>query len=104
MKKGDEFMADLTLKETASRWGVSVDTVRRRIRNGLCNAHKDTQGRWLVSSQEADRLTYVDKQATSKNDSKRLEQVVSTLTEELRARRLEVQQLHLLLQQALSKS
>jgi hypothetical protein len=97
-------MADLTLKEAAYRWGVSVDTVRRRIRSGICNAHKDAQGRWFISVQEANRLASANGPSASTDDSKRLEQVVAALTEELRARRLEVQQLHLLLQQALSKT
>ena len=97
-------MDDLTLKEAANRWGVSVDTVRRRIRSGICNAYKDAQGRWLISFQEANRLASANEPSASHEDSKRLEQAIAALTEELRARRLEVQQLHLLLQQALSRS
>jgi excisionase family DNA binding protein len=97
-------VAVFTLKEAAHLWGVSVDTVRRRIRSGICNAYKDTRGRWLVSVQETDGRAYANVQAESRNDTQRLEEVINALTEELRARRLEVQQLHLLLQQALSRS
>lgn len=38
----------LTISEVAARFGVSVDTVRRRVRRGLLRARRDNHGQWWV--------------------------------------------------------
>lgn len=41
-------MGDLTIPEAAAALGVSVDTVRRRIRRGDLEARKDQRGRYVI--------------------------------------------------------
>ncbi|GEM_PF-665111 len=42
-------MAELTITEAAAALGVSVDTVRRRIKSGEMEAHQDSRGKYLVA-------------------------------------------------------
>src|SRR5688500_2438517 len=42
-------MAELLLVEAAAALGVSVDTIRRRVKRGELAAHADGQGRLLVA-------------------------------------------------------
>jgi excisionase family DNA binding protein len=49
-------MTLLKLSEVADRWGVSVDTVRRRIADGLLPVHRD--GRRIVRISETDLARY----------------------------------------------
>lgn len=42
-------MADLTISEAAAALGVSVDTIRRKIKRGELTAHQDSRGKYLVS-------------------------------------------------------
>ena len=45
----------LSIKETATRLGISADTVHRRIRAGALDAHKQN-GQWRVEVGGADAL------------------------------------------------
>ena len=42
-------MAELTISEAAAALGVSVDTIRRKIKRGELRAHQDNKGRYLVA-------------------------------------------------------
>lgn len=103
-------MATVTIQEAAHQLGVSVDTVRRRIRSGALAARKDArpQGhQWLVevpATQPPDLLA-------AKQEIQRLEEVVDHLQRsltmangELTARRNEVARLLTLLEARLQGS
>jgi excisionase family DNA binding protein len=118
-------MAVVSIQEAARRLGGSQDTIRRRIRRGALQAHQvpTPQGfRWAVElpdPPEADQAEPMPPQgqdvgaAQEVEDSRRvggeaqaLRELVDTLQsqvegqrEELEARRREVQELHVLLQQ-----
>jgi len=91
----------VSIAEAARRLGVSTDTVRRRIGKGELLAHREPtpQGyRWEVELDENQPLNI---------HGSNLEVLVTTLQaqvqaqgEELDARRREVQELHVLLQNA----
>src|SRR5215208_5395050 len=49
----DGCMAELSIHEAARTLGLSVDTVRRRIKAGTLLARKDGAGRYLVQVDEA---------------------------------------------------
>lgn len=49
-------MPEVTLEQAAIALGVSVDTVRRRIRLGQLTAHRDATGRSLVAVSAAPTL------------------------------------------------
>ncbi len=49
-------MPDVTLEQAAIVLGVSVDTVRRRIRLGQLSAHREARGRSLVTVPAAPAL------------------------------------------------
>lgn len=38
----------LPITEAAQKWGVSIDTVRRRIKSGEVDAQRDNAGKWWV--------------------------------------------------------
>ncbi|MDO8472702.1 MAG: excisionase family DNA-binding protein [Dehalococcoidia bacterium] len=42
-------MAELTISEAAAALGVSVDTIRRKIKRGEMHAQQDSRGKYLVS-------------------------------------------------------
>ncbi|HLC23673.1 MAG TPA: helix-turn-helix domain-containing protein, partial [Dehalococcoidia bacterium] len=42
-------MAELTISEAAVALGVSVDTIRRKIKRGELRARQDNKGRYLVA-------------------------------------------------------
>jgi excisionase family DNA binding protein len=50
---GRRITADLTIAEAAAQLGVSVDTVRRRIKSGRLASHVDPAGRLLVAVEPA---------------------------------------------------
>jgi len=84
----------VSVGEAARRLGVSVDTIRRRIGKGEITAHQEPtpQGfRWEIE------LEPNDQPLNGHGDN---ELLVTILREELDARRLEIQQLHVLLQTA----
>jgi excisionase family DNA binding protein len=41
----------MTLAEAAQATGLSVDTLRRRVKAGALPAHKDNAGRWRITAQ-----------------------------------------------------
>ena len=108
-------MTGISIREAAQLQGVSQDTIRRRIRRGELKAHQEPtpQGfRWLVELEEevaqaeptqTQELGIGDAQA---GEAQVLRELVATLRsqvqgqgEELQARRREVSELHILLQQ-----
>jgi len=42
-------MLQLTINEAATALGVSVDTIKRRLKRGELAACKDERGRWVIS-------------------------------------------------------
>ena len=107
-------MAAVTIQEAAQHLGVSQDTVRRRIRKDELQARQTPtpQGfRWLVELEEdapaAPTPTHrPDIGGAQVEDGQDLRELVTILysqlqlrEEELMARRREVQELHVLLQQ-----
>jgi len=92
----------VSVGEAALRLGVSTDTIRRRIGKGELTAHQEPtpQGyRWQVELEVEDN--------PSNSHNRNLEALVTMLqtqvqsqSEELDARRREVQELHVLLQTA----
>jgi chromosome segregation ATPase len=116
-------MALVTLAEAAHHLGVSVDTVRRRLQKGELKGQQQARPQgftWLIDiSEETEPSSSIaGSQADAEVNSEvslaacqaeisRLESMVATLQdrvnaqqEELEARRREVQELHVLLQQA----
>ena len=108
-------MAGISIREAAQLQGVSQDTIRRRIRRGELKAHQEPtpQGfRWLVELElEVAQAEPTQTQGQGIGDAHAgegqvLRELVETLRsqvqgqgEELEARRREVSELHILLQQ-----
>ena len=108
-------MAGISIREAAQLQGVSQDTIRRRIRRGELKAHQEPtpQGfRWLVELEE--EVAQAEPRPTlgqgigdaQAGEAQVLRELVATLRsqvqgqgEELEARRREVSELHILLQQ-----
>ena len=116
-------MALVTLAEAAHHLGVSVDTVRRRLQKGELKGQQQARPQgfiWLIDIPEETEpsSSVAGSQADAEVNSEvslaacqaeisRLESMVAMLQErvnaqqeELEARRREVQELHVLLQQA----
>jgi acyl-homoserine lactone acylase PvdQ len=116
-------MALVTLAEAAHHLGVSVDTVRRRLQKGELQGQQQARPQgfiWLIDIPEETEpsSSVAGSQADAEVNSEvslaacqaeisRLESMVAMLQErvnaqqeELEARRREVQELHVLLQQA----
>ena len=108
-------MAGISIREAARLQGVAQDTIRRRIRRGELNAYQEPtpQGfRWLVElEEEVAQAEPTPTQGQGIGDAQAgeaqvLRELVATLRsqvqgqgEELEARRREVSELHILLQQ-----
>ena len=108
-------MAGISIREAAQLQGVAQDTIRRRIRRGELKAHQEPtpQGfRWLVElEEEVAQAEPTPTQGQGIGDAQAreaqvLRELVATLRSqvqdqgvELEARRREVSELHILLQQ-----
>jgi predicted ArsR family transcriptional regulator len=112
-------MALVSLAEAASRLGVSVDTVRRRLQKGELRGQQQARAQgyvWLIEIEEepdpgnspadAEHISQISV-AACQAEIGRLEGMVAMLQDrvnsqetELEARRREVQELHVLLQQS----
>jgi hypothetical protein len=104
------------MEEAARRLGVSVATIRRKLHSGELQGSREptSQGfKWLVELPEDTRLPEGEPtgEPDGEADTSRLEtssdgevaalkELVRVLETELEARRREVQELHVLLQQA----
>jgi DNA-binding transcriptional MerR regulator len=96
----------LTIAEAAQRLGVSIDTIHRRLRRGQLSGHRQPtpQGfTWLVeipvgpcNSKDG---APADAPVTA-GDVQRLEQMVAVLQAQLEVKDKQIEQLHVLLQQA----
>ena len=102
-------MKEVSITDAAAILKVSVDTVRRRIKQGELQARKVASPHgeiYLVEIPEAVVLvpseSPVNKDAnpTEAETIEAMKKTVSVLESELAARRREVQELHVLLQQA----
>jgi len=87
----------LNISTAAAQMGITPEAVRKRIARGTLRATKQ-EGRWHISLKDIGQDTRQDTgQDTGQDDKDRL---IQTLTEEINARRREVQELHVLLQTA----
>ena len=92
-------MALVSIKEAAQRLEVVEATVRRRIRNGELGAHQVPRPQgfiWMVDLPDEE----VGGAEHSTEDWAGLRELVDTLKEELARRNTQMEQLHVLLQQA----
>ena len=90
-------MGDVSIQTAATRLGVSTETIRRRLRNGLLKGRQETTPQgfvWLV--EVADDLPGQEEHADAYAD---LRDMVATLKEELVSKNTQMQELHVLLQQ-----
>lgn len=82
----------LTLVAAADRLGLSVDTLRRRIKRGLLPAQQGNDGRWYITVAEAERHGQRKRSAAYAYGQKSVEASAvaqppgNAVTEELRAR------------------
>jgi transposase len=106
----------ITVPEAARRLGVTEDTVKRRLRKGELEGERKARPQgytWMVKllDEEAGTESTVTGTVSSPEDDtvnhqasngevRRLEEIVSTLQHQLEVREREVQELHVLLQQA----
>jgi len=109
-------VADLTIAEAAKHLGINAETLRTRIRRGHVSAHKDPTGQWRVHVPEAaspappepgqpgqveppepGQNGHTETRASSAETIARLLTVIETMQ---RDHAREVQELHVLLQNA----
>lgn len=87
----------VSIQEAAAVLNVSLDTVRRRIRDGKLKAKK-VKGRYQVElpadTRQTEQIAYANAQSDYVNA---LLERITSLENELEARRIEIQQLHALL-------
>jgi hypothetical protein len=91
----------LDISEAARRLGITPDAVRKRISRGTLEAHK-RDGRWFVvlDVQDKESKTREETRPGHNHSEDDKDRIIAILQEELEARRREVQELHVLLQQA----
>jgi excisionase family DNA binding protein len=98
-------MQEVTIAQAAERLGVSMDTIRRRISKGEVKARK------VPSAHGEMYMIELDEEASPEPieppgkteitpEVEALRKTISILETELEARRREIQELHVLLQQA----
>ena len=101
-----KIMQEVTIAEAARCLGMSIDSIRRRIAKGELNAHKvpSPHGEIYMVEIPEDALPVAETNNEEKPDSAAtidaMLKTISVLENELDARRREVQELHVLLQQA----
>jgi hypothetical protein len=98
-------MQEVTIAEAARCLGMSIDSIRRRIAKGELNAHKvpSPHGEIYMVEIPEDALPSPetnDEKIDSTATIDAMLKTISVLENELDARRREVQELHVLLQQA----
>jgi len=101
-------MQELTIAQAAERLGVSMDTIRRRISKGEIKARKvpSAHGEMYMieipdnASQQTEEKAGKNNDGHNSSEIEALRKTISILETELEARRREVQELHVLLQQA----
>jgi len=87
----------LSIKETATRLGISADTVHRRIRAGALDAHKQN-GQWRVEVGGADALA--DAPADAPGPTQDTTAMLEALTAQLAMKDQQIERLHTLLMQS----
>jgi len=106
-------MKEVPINDAATILKVSVDTVRRRIKQGELKAHKVASPHGEIYLVEIpDDIVLVSSESPEKNEEnptevetiEAMKKTISVLENELDARRREVQELHVLLQQAQKQS
>jgi excisionase family DNA binding protein len=103
-------MQEVTIAEAAKRLGTSIDTIRRRIGKGELKARKvpSQHGEMYMievpdevpADAESPKIEIEKKIESIPPEIEALRKTISILETELDARRREVQELHVLLQQA----
>jgi excisionase family DNA binding protein len=97
-------MQEVTIAEAAKCLGISTDTIRRRINKGELQARKVPSSHGDQYMVEIPDDISVAAQRNNENSAEIdiLRKTISILETELEARRREIQELHVLLQQAQS--
>src|SRR5690349_17944677 len=94
----------LTIREAAQRRGVSVDTIRRQIKRGELQSYREQRGNGSVVYVELpDAQPSAEPMAAPMavpNEVEVLRDYVTELKRQLEVREREVQELHILLQNA----
>ena len=98
-------MLELTISQAAQRLGVSMDTIRRRISNNELKARKvpSSHGEMYIvelPDDTPDAPQAREAKPDSSPEVETLRKMVAILETELESRRREIQELHVLLQQA----
>ena len=87
----------LSIKETAIHLGISVDTVHRRIKAGILEAHKQN-GQWRVDVGGADAPS--DAPADAPGPTQDTTAMLEALTAQLAMKDQQIERLHTLLMQS----
>jgi hypothetical protein len=116
--RGTERLAEVSIKEAARRLGVTEVTIRRRIRDGHLHAHQQPRPQgftWVVTlPDQGEQSSIPSGQTSDGNDGiedsrredvlediiRRQDETIHHLRHELETRGKEIEQLHVLLQQA----
>jgi predicted ArsR family transcriptional regulator len=94
-------MAKVTIQEAAQTLGISVATVRRKLHTGVLKGTQEDPptGRWWVELPDEGAFHENDSEPYT-DDCADLRETVAILREELEAKNKQIEQLHVLLQQA----
>lgn len=98
-------MQEITIAQAAERLGVSMDTIRRRISKGEIKARKVPSAHgemYIIELPEdiAPESSGLAGKAEAPGEIEALKKTIAIMETELESRRREVQELHVLLQQA----
>ncbi len=100
MSESEEIREGVTyapLTEVAAAYGVSVDTIRRRLRRGEIDARKETtpQGFRWVAAMPGHAQTVGERAAVARHEADNAQgELVATLQRELELRNQEIARLH----------
>jgi hypothetical protein len=100
MSEGEQISEDVTyapLTEVAAAYGVSVDTIRRRLKRGELDARKETtpQGFRWVAALPAHAQTVGERAVVAEHEAGAAQgELVATLQRELELRNQEIARLH----------
>lgn len=95
-------MVRLDIQQAAERFGVSEQTIRRRLHNGLLEGYQEgpPHGRWWVELPQEDESNHQRDQVDAQVVIAMLQQQLEIKDRQLESKDLQIEQLHVLLQQA----
>ena len=115
--RGKQRLSEFSIKDAAQHLGVTEVTIRRRIRDGHLHAHQQPRPQgftWVVElpdeegepssppgqANDEDEIEELKRDDVLQGIIKRQDETIEHLRHELEARGREIQELHVLLQQA----